>query len=227
MLQLPAEHVVCPVQSRTNGAQRTAKRFRRICISQLLEIAEHHRLAIMFRQRKHSFPHRRRSLLPGDSVTGIAIDGQRLRLVIQRAAQPRLRIITFQRPPHVVAGHPEQVGSQRGAGRIEIAARLDKEQKNILGSLSGDQPGAAHVQGEAKDGTLPPAVKGSEGIFVSGQRLRKQLFVGSLGQQLHLEWSTRSRFRQYFPWPKRKVPKSWAPVSYSLRKPIHTDRKST
>jgi len=44
------------------------------------------------------------------------------------------------------------------------------------------------VQGEAKDGTLPPAVEGSEGIFVSGQRLRKQLFVGSLGQQLHLEW---------------------------------------
>src|ERR1019366_9691370 len=192
-------------------------------ISQLLEIAEHHRLAIMFRQRKHSLPHRSRSLLPGDTVTGIAIDGQGLRFVIQRAAQPRLRIITFQRPPHVVAGHPEQVGSQRGAGWVEIAAPLDQEHENVLRYLFGDQPRAAHVQGEAEDGALPPAVEGSEGIFVSGQRLRKQLFVGSLGQQLHLEWSTRSRFRQYFSWPKRKVPKSWAPVSYSLRKPIHTE----
>jgi hypothetical protein len=34
------------------------------------------------------------------------------------------------------------------------------------------------VQGEAKDGTLPSAIEGSEGIFISGQRLRKQLFVG-------------------------------------------------
>jgi len=62
-----------------------------------------------------------------------------------------------------------------------------EKHKNVLGYLFGDQSRAAHVQGEAKDGSLPPAVERSEGIFVSGQRLRKQLFVGSLGQQLHLE----------------------------------------
>src|ERR1019366_6157403 len=113
---------------------------------------------------------------------------QRLRFVIQRTVQSRLRIITLQRPPHEVAGHAEQVGSQRGAGWVEIVAPLDQEHENILSYLFGDQRRTAHVQGEAKDGTLPPAVEGSEGIFVSGQRLCKQLFVGSVGQQLHLKW---------------------------------------
>ena len=60
------QHLVRPMQARTNRPDRASQRDGRIGITQFLQIAQHHGFPIMLRQRQHGFPDRRRRLPSGD-----------------------------------------------------------------------------------------------------------------------------------------------------------------
>src|SRR5271165_2805657 len=79
------------------------------------------------------------------------------------------------------------------------------------------------MQGKPKHRSLPPAVQGGKRVFISGQRLCKQLFVGQVGQQHHLRREPDLVSTSISPGRDRKFRESWTPLSYSFQRGAYTE----
>ena len=163
-----------PGLHRTNGA--TDDR-RGLSVIHFVEIAQHHRLAIVGGQRQHGLMKGVNGPASVQFTEYVPIVWDVFQTIGLLLASHNVRPFTIQATQHEIPGDAEQISVQWSPIRIVLSRIPYQNHKNFLRDFFSNFGASAHLQREPEYRPLMPAVQGSERLLVSSPHQPKQIAV--------------------------------------------------
>ena len=169
--QLRRQQLAPAVQPRSHRAHRAGQRLRRLRVTELLQVAQHHDLAVPHRQRSAPRAGRARSPRRGSGRPAGPRHRRSSSIALLVHVLERLERTLAPEPlARAVPGNPTQPGRHPRSTGLVSRRRPHHHHEHVLRHVVGRRRRAGHVQREAVDLPLTPPEQSRERLRVALRR---------------------------------------------------------